>query len=230
MKAIKQTILIIEDDAGLAELISEQIESCGYQTACVQTAANALDWLKVHTAFLMILDYGLPDMNGENFIAELKTKEQPVPPFLVCTGQGDERIAVDMMKLGARDYIIKDSNFLEMIPLFIGKVAKIIENENQLKLTEDALLKSEEKYRRIAENISDIVWSCDMQFNIQYVSPSAEKLMGIPVEEYISQPFDKKFTPQSIEKIYALLAQEKEKEKDPNCDKSRTLITEVEHY
>ena len=102
------TILIIEDDSGLIELLSEKMNDSGFPCVCVQSASEALQWLKLNCPLLMILDYSLPDMNGKEFITELKSIHHILPPFVVSTGQGDERIAVEMMKLGARDYIIKD--------------------------------------------------------------------------------------------------------------------------
>ena len=183
----KQTILIIDDDPGLLELISEEIESCGYQAAPVQSAKKAIDWLKEHTAFLMVLDYGLPDMNGKEFIAGLKTQEISVPPFMVCTGQGDERIAVDMMKLGARDYIIKDNMFLEMLPLVVCWIAKVIENENKLRLTEQALIESAQFNKQIIESVQEGVIVCDQNLICQAWNPYMENLTGIPATEVIGK-------------------------------------------
>jgi DNA-binding response OmpR family regulator len=130
-------ILIIEDDKGLVELIKEKVEECGYETFNVNSAGEALEWLCGHTPYIMLLDYSLPDMNAKELIAELQRKEQPLPSFIVSTGQGDERIAVDMMRLGARDYIIKDSLFLDMLPEVIKRVAREIENENGRKQAEE---------------------------------------------------------------------------------------------
>jgi len=187
METIKQSILIIEDDAGLLELISERIESCGYQTIPIQSAKKAIDWLKEHTAFLIILDYGLPDMNGKEFIAELKINEILVPPFMVCTGQGDERIAVDMMKLGARDYIIKDSMFLEMIPLVVSWAAKIIENENKLKLTEQALIESAQFNKQIITSVKEGIIVYDRNLIYQVWNPFMENISGLPASEVIGK-------------------------------------------
>ncbi len=127
-------ILIIEDDAGLSELLAERIEDIGYKTVCVFSAYDAIDWLTKNTPFLMTLDYNLPDLNDEELIHELKKRKLHIPHFIVSTGQGDERVAVEMMKLGAKDYIIKDRNLLDMIILVIRKVDREIENESKLKL------------------------------------------------------------------------------------------------
>lgn len=140
MKIKNDTVLIIEDDAGLSELLSDIVESCGYQSFCVHLAKDAIDWLQTYVPFLMILDYSLPDMNAKELIAELGEKVQSLAPFIVSTGQGDERVAVDMMKLGAKDYIVKDSNFIELMPLVISRIGKEIENENKIKQAEKNLL------------------------------------------------------------------------------------------
>jgi PAS domain S-box-containing protein len=187
METNKQTILIIEDDAGLLELTCERIESCGYQIVPIQSAEKAVDWLKVNTSFLMIVDYGLPDMNGKEFIVELKTKEILVPPFIVCTGQGDERIAVDMMKLGARDYIIKDSMFLEMLPLVVSWVAKVVENENKLKLTERALIESAQFNKQIITSVKEGIIVYNMNLIYQVWNPFMENISGLPASEVIGK-------------------------------------------
>ncbi|MBI9113383.1 response regulator, partial [Maridesulfovibrio ferrireducens] len=100
--------LIVEDDLGLAELIKEKVEASGFETYSVQTADSAFKWLTENTPHLMLLDYSLPDMKGDEFITALQKSELSIPPFIVTTGQGDEHIAVAMMKLGAKDYLIKN--------------------------------------------------------------------------------------------------------------------------
>ncbi|MEI7501641.1 MAG: response regulator, partial [Bacteroidota bacterium] len=183
------TILIIEDDQGLIELLREKAEGCGYQTVCVQSAAKAFDWLKEHTPLMMILDYGLPDMNGKELLAELRTKDKPLPPFIISTGQGDERIAVEMMKLGARDYVIKDRNFLDMIPMVISQVAKEIENENKLRMAEQALRESELKYRSLIESSSDAIFCVDEKGEYKFTNHLFASTFGKTPEYFIGKTF-----------------------------------------
>ena len=109
-------ILIIEDDKGIVDLLQAKLNSPEDHAVCVYSANDALSWLNKHSPDLMLLDYGLPDMNGDEFINELRKRKQDVPPFLVATGQGNEEVAVKMMKLGAKDYVIKDLNLMEILP------------------------------------------------------------------------------------------------------------------
>jgi len=185
MEANTKTILLIEDDAGLTELLAEKIVQCNYKVTCVQSANIAINWLKDHIAFLIILDYSLPDMDGKELISELVSKGISLPPFIVSIGQGDERIALEMIKLGAKDYIIKDKNFLDMIPLVINKVTKEVDNENKLRLAELALKESEEKQRAMLANISDVIAIVNKKGINTYKSPNIEKLFGWKPEELV---------------------------------------------
>ncbi len=139
MNHFLETILIIEDDAGLIELLKEIFKEHGYEASGVQSAAEAINYLEQRSPSLMVLDYGLPDMNGQEFIGQLQRRDLKAPPFIVLTGQGDERIAVNMMKLGARDYMVKDVHFLEILVEMIGRVEKELENEKKLKQAQNKI-------------------------------------------------------------------------------------------
>ncbi|HET7733517.1 MAG TPA: PAS domain S-box protein, partial [Paludibacter sp.] len=187
MEKLKETILIIEDDAGLIELISERIQDFGYETHCTSSATEALGWLKINIPLLMVLDYSLQDMTAKEFITALNPTVQTIPPFVLATGRGDERIAVDMMKLGARDYIIKDSNFLDMIPLVVSRICVEIENEKKLKQTEQALIESNRFSKQIIDCAREgiVVYDKDLRF-ITW-NPFMEKLTGFKESDVVGK-------------------------------------------
>jgi PAS domain S-box-containing protein len=201
MAANKETILIIEDDSGLIELLNEQIESYGFQTVCVLSGEEAFVWLIDHCPYLIVLDYGLPDMNGKEFISELKTKNKQLPPFIVATGQGDERIAVKMMKLGARDYVIKDSHFLEMIPLIVSKVCSEIENENKLKQVEQALRDSESRFNLFMNYLPATVFLKDKDGRTLFVNRYMDDVLG--ASEWVGKNMTEVFPNEFGAKLFA---------------------------
>ncbi len=187
MKANIKTILLIEDDEGLIELLTERIIESGHQTIHFKNGRNAIEWLKFHSPFLIILDFSLPDMNGKEFIDEVTTIGLNLAPFIVSTGQGDERIAVDMMKLGAKDYVIKDIHFLEMIPLIIARVSKEIENESKLRLVEQALIESNQFNKQIIQSAQEGIIVYDREMKYQVWNPYMEGLSGISASDIIGK-------------------------------------------
>ena len=92
------------------------------------------------------------------------------------------------------------------------------------------LFESEEKYRNITENISDVVWITDMSLKMTYVSPSVEKLLGEPADVHLKRTLEEKFPPESLKTISKILAEELENEKDPEINKDRSRMIELEHY
>ncbi|HOI90976.1 MAG TPA: response regulator [Candidatus Rifleibacterium sp.] len=184
----KETILIVEDDPGLADLISEKVEECGFLPVCAYSGAEAIAWLKSNGApRLIILDFSLPDMNARDFISDFTSTGQKLPNFIVSTGQGDEKIAVEMMKMGALDYIVKGTHFLDLLPGALQKVNRELENEEQRLLAEEKLRESEESYRNQFENNSTVMLMIDPD-SAQIVSANnaAVRFYGYPAEKLLT--------------------------------------------
>lgn len=151
-----KSLLIIEDDAGLADLIHERVSDLVDSWAHVSSGKAALEWLsRDHFEGLILLDFSLPDMNGEKLIEKIRLQSPKPFSFIVTTGAGDERLAVRMMKEGARDYLIKDSGFLNLLPKVITRVLREMETEQQLAEAQSALLESEKVFRDLFDHSPD---------------------------------------------------------------------------
>lgn len=191
MEKNNKTILIVEDDFGLQDLIAEIVSDCGFKPVCIGTAHEAISWLKQNSPYLMILDYRLPDMNGKEVISGIADAGILQPPFIVSTGNGDERIAVDMMKLRARDYIIKDANYLEILPYVIGRVSRDLENEESWHRAECDLNELNLYNRQIIESAREgiIVYQADLRYKVW--NPFMEELTGVMASDVIGNyPLD----------------------------------------
>lgn len=124
-------LLIVDDDPGLNRLIQKAVRRAGHQSTSAATAAEAVASLRQKNVALMLLDLKLPDAEGAQLIDRLEQENLRVP-FIVITGQGDERVAVQMMKRGAIDYLVKDADFLDLLPTVIERVLSRIETERAL--------------------------------------------------------------------------------------------------
>jgi signal transduction histidine kinase len=125
-------VLVVDDDEGLLILMAETLRAENYEVSTAGSAKTARAWLEQHTPDLMILDLKLPDGNGPALIAELQRDKAPVP-FVIVTGQGDEKVAVGVMKQGALDYVMKDSALLDLLPTVVARALTTVAQEKALR-------------------------------------------------------------------------------------------------
>jgi PAS domain S-box-containing protein len=134
---------IIEDDDAHYQLIKRAILKA-YPDALIsyfQEAAACLEKLDEMNAHLIIADYVLPGMNGIELLEALNREKRSIP-VIIITGQGDENIAIQAMKLGAWDYLVKSGDFFSLIPSVIDKVVR----ERKVKVS---LQDSQRRFREI---------------------------------------------------------------------------------
>ncbi len=146
-----KTILVVDDSESALAVSRQTLEKFGYEVACVMSGAAAIRWLMVHPVALVLLDYRLPDMTGRDVVCTLAEKGLSIP-FVTITAHGDEKLAVEMMKLGALDYLAKDHVFAEMLPSVVRQVLGRLENVRRLAVAERAARESEGRFRSIFEN------------------------------------------------------------------------------
>lgn len=135
-------ILIVEDEEGLNHLIKKVLGREGFVTEGVLNGEDAIRRISNDPDVILILDFVLPDMTGKEVITSLAKKGIKIP-FIIITGHGDESLAVDMMKLGAKDYIVKGSELAGILPHVLNRVA--YETEQEYKLVEAQKAASEKQ-------------------------------------------------------------------------------------
>jgi len=98
------------------------------------------------------------------------------------------------------------------------------------KRIEKVLRENEEKWKAITENISDIVWIVNLQFEPLYVSPAVEKVLGFTLEEYLQRKVEDRYPKELLQKMFIMLIEELENDSKPHVDKNRTRIVEIQEY
>ena len=101
--SVKGKILIIEDDYAILSLMCRVLEANGYETVTVQNGRDAISLLASHCPDVVILDLGLPDIDGMEVLAQLRSWSQM--PVVVVSARTDEREKVRALDAGADDYV-----------------------------------------------------------------------------------------------------------------------------
>ena len=143
-------IFIVDDDRGMLRLIEKTLQREGFATATAASARDAIDWLQKNRPALMLLDLKLQDMEGKEVINHLAVVGATVP-FIVITGQGDERVAVEMMKRGALDYLVKDVQFQEFVPTVVRRALDQLDRDRRLAVAEQERKRLEQQILEISE-------------------------------------------------------------------------------
>ncbi len=171
-----KNILVVEDNDGLQRLIVKTLNKNGFNAIGVSTGKDAIEQILTSTNLVLLLDQNLPDMTGYDIILHLNSLSIKVP-FIVMTGHGDERLAVEMMKLGAYDYLVKDINFTDILPSVLERVFKNILIEKRLLLAEKSLKDSEAKLRSLFEAMQDVIIVLDSKGNYVETAPTSSEIL-----------------------------------------------------
>jgi len=134
-------VIVIEDDEGLNFLIRKRLTREGFQVDWAENGKEALNKITGEPTEVLLIDYKLPDMSGKELIEKLVQNFNKPPHFISMTGFGDEKIAVELMKLGAKDYIVKEADFIDVLPEKLKQICQTIETTRKLEEAEEKLQK-----------------------------------------------------------------------------------------
>ena len=182
-------ILQIEDDPAEAELIQTTLRSefLDFQVVRVENESGLVQALKQHSFHLVLADYRLPSLSGTTAL-RIVHELDPDLPFILITGTVGEELAVETLKMGATDFVLKDG-----MSRLGSAVRRAIEESRKLKglrQTEQALRESEEKYRTLVERVPVIVYIAEPGHHGRwhYVSPRIESILGFTPDEWLQTP------------------------------------------
>jgi two-component system KDP operon response regulator KdpE len=109
----KYKVLVVEDDKNIASFIQTILESNGYQVITAERCRQGMLVFTSHVPDLVVLDLGLPDMDGEEFIRIARRSSRI--PIIVLSARTDEKAKIAALDLGANDYITKPFGTAELV-------------------------------------------------------------------------------------------------------------------
>lgn len=169
-------IIIIDDEEDIGTLLKRLLIKNGYDCIISYNGTEGLNKIKEFKPDLILLDYNLNDMTAKQLINNLG---EYCCEFIIMTGFGNEKLAVEMMKLGARDYIVKDLEFLDILPPIVDRAINEINVKKKLAESQKALKESEEKLRSIFENSSVGMYRTSFDGTMLAANFAAKKILGL---------------------------------------------------
>lgn len=181
-QSLVKRIIVVEDNENVAKLISNALSKEGYETKVISYGSAAIFYALEKKDCLLLMEYQLPDMTAKEVITNLKNNNQSIP-FIIMSPPRNEKAIIEMMKLGAKDYLVKEQGFMELLPASVGKVVQQLETEDRLAEAEKSLQVSEEKFRNIFNSITDAIFIYDFDGNILENNQAAISLLGFEFSE-----------------------------------------------
>ena len=197
IEKVAPTILVIDDETSIRNSFRDYLEDRDYRVLTAENGRVGIEVFDHEKPDLVMVDLRMPEVDGLEVLTRVK-ELSPNTPLIVVSGTGVITDVIEALHLGAWDYIIKPVNDLQVLLHAVEKgleraQLKARERDYQKRLQEEVnrktrdLRKSEKQYRMLAENISDVIWTTDLESRFTYLSPSIKGLHGYEPEELIGK-------------------------------------------
>lgn len=185
-RSINNKIYLIDKEEGFLRKFKNLISPGGFECKLFSSLNAAMEVISADPPGLVILDYYAgPAGDGRGFVNSL-LNENFIIPFIITADRGDERLAVEMMKLGAADFFLKDENIFNLLPAAVQNIFSKIENEKQVAEIKLKYNRARNYYLNLLEDLSTIIWRCDTQANRDYFNKMWTDFTGRPLEKEIN--------------------------------------------
>ena len=183
-------ILLVEDDADHILLTKRVLRDAGkdYEVDSEEGTKEALKKIMEKHYDLVLCDYRLPGLTGLDILREIKRKGIDLP-FVIVTAAGSEKIAVDLMKEGAYDYVIKDSLFTEKLPAVIDTTLERYKVKKEKEKLKEKLHSSHVQMQNIVQKNPDAMVILDKDGKILFLNQAAGYIFGRKKEELLGTSF-----------------------------------------
>lgn len=193
-------ILILEDNSADAELMEHELHEAGivFSAKRVEIKDSFIKELENFTPDIIITDYKLPSFNGSSALAIAKA-ECPDVPVIFVTGALGEEMAVEILKKGATDYILKHQ--LSHLAPAVLRALREVEERVERKRADEALRESERKYHALAELSPVGIFRTDSEADCSYINERWQEISGLTLEEALGKGWVQSLHPDDRNRI-----------------------------
>jgi PAS domain S-box-containing protein len=175
------TILVVEDDPGVARLQRRHLERAGYRVLTAATAEEGLQRVRSCGIDLIVLDYKLPsDHTGLEFHEQLKEAGYQLPVIMV-TGFSDEATVIKALRAGVRDFVTKSVEYLDYLPEATDRVLRQVRTERRL-------AESEARLAAVINSAKDAIIFAETDQRVSLFNPAAERMFRCPAAQALGRP------------------------------------------
>ena len=139
MVKIPAHILVVDDEKDFVEMLSLRLQEVGEKVSTAYSGKECLETLEKTNIDVVILDIKMPGMDGMETLREIK-KRFPIIEVIMLTGHGSAETAVEGMKSGAFDYLMKPADFDDLTAKLEGARKRKDEQEERIRKAEVTLL------------------------------------------------------------------------------------------
>ncbi|HEY9779630.1 MAG TPA: ATP-binding protein [Leptolyngbyaceae cyanobacterium] len=182
-------ILIVDDQEVDRIAVQRSLKAAGVKmnwSECYN-CAGAIAVLQQEQFDCVFLDYRLPDGDGLSLVQQVRALGITVP-LVVLTGQGDEQIAVQVMKAGACDYVSKDKLAPDTLYQILRQAIRLHRAEIEAAIANQRLRESEERFRLVLEAANDGIWDWYCTTDEVYCNDRLLEIIGVSPAEFDSSP------------------------------------------
>ena len=208
-------ILYMEDDPGLARLLQKILQRRGFIVEIAPNGEEGLAMAANNPYDLLLVDYNMPFQGGIDVLRSLAT-QGPFPPTIMVTGDGNEAIAVEALKMGAADYIVKDVDmkYLDLLPSVIDQVLLRQQLLRERQQMIETVKESEERYRQLFDSNPIPILVYDLQtLTFLTVNNAAISHYGYTLEEFLTMTVNDLYTLEDIPELLKILSKLDKSEK-----------------
>ncbi|MGB2826435.1 MAG: response regulator, partial [Thermoplasmata archaeon] len=174
-------VLHVDDEGSFLEVASHFMQKTrGLEVQSATSVRSAVDMMSQTSFDVIVSDYQMPEADGIDFLKMIRARGSDIP-FILFTGKGRESVVIEALNQGADFYLQKGGDLRSQFHELASMISKAVESRR----ASDDLVDSRERFRGLADSISDLLVGLDDDFRVTFWNKAAEEVLEIKSAEAI---------------------------------------------